>query len=125
MKYETESIICKEWYKEVPIQTLRIDDLTRTYCGICNDIARIEKDGSLAATLKRSLQFKGGVASKLMTTIKTHKGPGDVTFMNIHSSAGNMFAGVGIWIAKEIRKTTKIGIILSMKHHSYSRTSKK
>ena len=46
-----------------------------------------------------------------MMTIKTHKGPGDVTFRNIHSSAGNMFAGVGIWIGKESRKITKIGII--------------
>jgi hypothetical protein len=81
--------------------------LSKTYCSVCNDIARIEKDGSLAATLKRSLQLKGGVASRLMMTIKTHKGPGDVTFRNIHSSAGNIFAGVGIWVAKAIRKITR------------------
>ena len=47
---------------------------------------------------------EGRMSSRLTTTVKTHKGAGEVSHRNIHSSAGYAFAGLSKWVGLQLRE---------------------
>ena len=96
-------MLSKKWYIEIPH---RIDEreLCKMYCRICDDIANVTNEPSLAGVLRRSLNFRGGISSRVMVNCNTHNPFGKVEFRNIHSSSGNRFSGMSVWVAHTLRR---------------------
>lgn len=99
-------ILSKAWYYEYPVNALpTLRSLAREYGKLAGQVAVLEKNGSVARTINKSLV--GGSDSLvrvLNVTVKSHKPNGLVTFRNIHGGLHYPFAGLGAWLAYRLRK---------------------
>lgn len=69
------------------------------YQNLATRIAKFEQDPGLRRQICRSLEVKNAsVAARLITTVKTHKPPGDVRLRNVHGLSRYAFGGLGRYV---------------------------
>ena len=79
--------------------------MTKQYKNLCAVVVRVMDVGDgMARNLFRSCERLGASSTATLDpTVKSHKGPGYVTFRNIHSLASYSLEGLSQWAARELR----------------------
>ena len=79
-----------------------------SYSILCKRVEDLEQEPELARELKKSLSIPGAwIEVQLVTSCKSHKPPGAVTFRNIHSAPRHAFAALTMWSASQHREQLK------------------
>ena len=88
-------VLNSRWYREVDPDTYRDELVTKQYTNLCAVVERVMDVGDgVARNLFRScVRLGASSTATLDLTVKSHKGPGYVTFRNIHSLASYSLEG--------------------------------
>ena len=103
LEQEHLAILGREWYSEVPPDTINYNAIVVHYRRLCGRVQDYEQKEGLAATLNKSLA-QSSLMAVLKTTVKTHKVPGEVTMRNIHAVPRYPFIGLAKWAAARFRE---------------------
>ena len=102
-----DTLLCNTFgrrqYQETSCYEAEVRNLGPTYCRLTKRVGELEGDAGIARQLQKSL-LSGCVSSKLALTVKSHKGPGEVTTRNIHAFSSYSFAGLSSWVALQFRQ---------------------
>ena len=98
-------VLNSRWFREVDPDTYRDELVTKQYRNLCAVVERVMDVGDgVARNLFRScVRLGASSTATLDLTVKSHKGPGYVTFRNIHSLASCSLEGLSQWAARELR----------------------
>ena len=98
-------VLNSRWYRELDPDTYRDELVTKQYTNLCAVVERVMDVGDgVARNLFRScVRLGASSTATLDLTVKSHKGPGYVTFRNIHSLASYSLEGLSQWAARELR----------------------
>ena len=97
-----ESILESKLYKEVHIGAPKDQYWLNQLDEIAFAVQKLEHEPRLASNILRWKRV-GSLCSRLITTCKTHKPKGEVSFRNVHSSLAPAMGGLSTWIAYQFR----------------------
>ena len=98
-------MLTSRWYREVDPDTYRDELVTKQYRNLCAVVERVMDvgDGAVRNLFRSCVRLGASSTATLDLTVKSHKGPGYVTFRNIHSLPSYSLEGLSQRAARELR----------------------
>ena len=97
-----EEVLKSNFYQEVSTTELAPERWKEEYGKLCTRVAKAAEQPHLASDLFRSSGICGARASAaLILNAKTHKSSAE--FRNVHAGGSSVFAGLGIWLCRELQ----------------------